>query len=204
MADKEQSNNGRVCHRFYSSLSYERSQAESADCFYKEILAADVVKRYNHDTPEDMVWQHRDIDATITIKGRTFHVSEKFRNRAWSDLLIEIYSQYPQTPGWARTGVPDIVAYFFPDEVCIVREEYLKPFVLQLFKAIPQAVVDDFYQSGQLQKKINIQLAEKCSVTLISAANDGYVTISVAVPFGVLDANGVKYKTFGRRVAENC
>ena len=78
-----------LLHNFDKSLQHEREFAERADRFYREQLKASEIRRYNNDNELDMSFQHRDIDVSITINGKTYNVSEKFRDTDFGDMYVE-------------------------------------------------------------------------------------------------------------------
>lgn len=182
-------------HSFDESLHYERASSARADRFYRGQLNATEVERYDRDTPEDMEMQHRDIDVRIRVDGVDMYVSEKFRKSAWDDLLIELYSNYPAVRGWTATGSADLLAYFLPGKVLIFREADVRAFYDKLAAAIPGADLDGFcaHAAECRSKQLEITLASPCTVRLLAALNDGYTTLSVAVPFDVLRENGVRW-----------
>lgn len=182
-------------HFFDESLHYERTSAARADSFYREQLNATEVERYDRDTPDDMEMQHRDIDVRIRVDGVDMYVSEKFRKRGWDDLLLELYSKYPAVRGWTETGSPDLLAYFLPDKILIFREADVRRFYDRLVVAIPEKELADFYAHAHevRSKQLRVCLSKPCCVRLLAALNDGYTTLSVAIPFHVLRENGVKW-----------
>lgn len=182
-------------HSFRESLRYERDSAARADRFYRACLHATEVERYNRDTSEDLEMQHRDIDVRIRVDGVDLFVSEKFRKHRWNDLLIELYSKYPTVRGWTETGSADLLVYFLPDKVLLFREADVRAFYDKLVAVIPEAALDRFCaQAAERRSKLlRICLAKPCTVRLLAALNDGYITLSVAVPFDVLRENGVKW-----------
>jgi catechol 2,3-dioxygenase-like lactoylglutathione lyase family enzyme len=88
--------------------------AARADAFYRDVLGAKIIRRFDRDTDEDMEMQREDVDVLIELKGVEYRVSEKFREHDYEDLYIEIYSKYPDTPGWVITGTPNATG--FPKE----------------------------------------------------------------------------------------
>lgn len=188
-------------HNFRKSLLHEKEQSARADAFYADILKVNEILRYNHDTPEDMVMQHADIDVSVRIGERRYNISEKFRDVDYGDFYVELYSKYPHTQGWMHTGNPDAIVYFMPTKVYWVQHSSLQRFCFDvLFPAINQDDVRSFYLSELHLKPLKIRLLHKeIKLKFIKADNkDGaeWTTIGVAIPFGTLKDFGVKFKEF--------
>lgn len=193
-----------MLHNFENSLRCERAKAAFADDFYRDYLPVSDIVRYDADTEYDMDWQRRDVDLTLTLlDGTTCHVSEKFREENFGDLYIEVFSKYPDKPGWMHTGSPDVLAYFMPDAVYLIEHKSLKTFCLQtLFPAIPSQWYAELYASEKLVvEKRFVSGNDNVKVFLIQAHNratDGtrWETIGVAVPFTLLKKNHVVFNVY--------
>ena len=70
-----------------------------ADAFYNSKSEKCIIKRYNIDSNENLAFQKKDIDLTLILTDRSLHISEKFRKEDYGDLLIELYSKYPDISG---------------------------------------------------------------------------------------------------------
>ena len=188
-----------MIHNFRHSLEYERSMAARADAFYRDVLGAKIIRRFDRDTEEDMEMQREDVDIIIERTGVQYRVSEKFREHDYDDLYIEIYSKYPDTPGWVITGTPNAILYFFPSSVYWVTHKSLYEFcVNKLFPAIPKAYIDEIFEihKSYLPKTIVLD-SRTVSIKLVQAHNhDGvdWETIGVCVSFDVLAKNGVQFR----------
>ena len=188
-----------MIHNFRHSLEYERSMAARADAFYNDVLDAKIIRRFDRDSDEDMKMQREDVDVLIERKGVQYRVSEKFREHDYDDLYIEIYSKYPDTPGWVITGTPNTILYFFPSSVYWVTHKSLYEFcVNKLFPAIPKAYIDEIFEihKSYLPKTIVLD-SRTVSIKLVQAHNhDGadWETIGVCVSFDVLAKNGVQFR----------
>ncbi len=99
----------KTIHNFNKSLLFERSKAEFADNFYRTILNVTEIKRFNSDNEEDMFYQKQDIDVEFKLKEKVYRISEKFRDKDFGDLYIEVFSMYPEVAGWMKTGNPDAI-----------------------------------------------------------------------------------------------
>src|SRR5690606_11977680 len=100
--------------------------------------------------------------------GKVLYVDEKVREEDWPDILIEYWSDYERRrPGWAAKELAcDFIAYaFIPSATC-----YLLPF-----------------QTLQRACRTNGRLWWD-SYKRIPAKNNGYTTVSIAVPIPVLMA----------------
>lgn len=190
-----------MLHNFKISLENERSQAEKADRFYSEILEASEIKRFNSDSEADMVMQKQDVDVLLTMNNTTYRVSEKFRDKDYGDLYVEVFSKYPQTPGWLETGSPNAVLYFTPNCIYWITHKSLSAFCLEtLFPLIPTKWFEELFQSHKSIISKQLKLNNKfVKINLIQAHNmDGAIweTIGISASFSVFEDNGVKIKRF--------
>ena len=192
-----------MVHDFEKSLQHERSQTGKADCFYRNVFHATEIVRYNSDSEFDMVFQRKDIDVSIRVENKFFHISEKFRETDYGDLYVEVYSKYPHVKGWLHTGSPDVIVYFTPISVYRIKHQSLQVFCLEkLFPAIPEKWFREIYCSGKAFVRKNLILDKKqLSINLIQAHNkpadsSSWETIGIAIPFETLERNGVKIKKY--------
>ncbi|MFZ4583048.1 MAG: hypothetical protein ACOYM7_10405 [Paludibacter sp.] len=188
-----------MIHRFQKSLQHERDQAEKADRIYREVLKATDIVRFNTDSESDMEMQRQDIDLLLTIRGTTFKISEKFRDKDYGDLYIEVYSKYPHTKGWMHTGKPNAIIYFTPTSVYwITHNSLFECFEKILLPAIPEVWYLELYQSQQsiCTKKVQFKDIET-NIQLIQAHNfegKAWETIGISIQFDVLTKLSVKFK----------
>jgi len=192
-----------MIHSFSESLKRERNFAIKANKFYSEELNATKIKRFNNDTANDLELQRQDIDVQVTIKGTKFNISEKFREKNFGDLYIEVFSKYPHTMGWMHTGSPDAIVYFTPDSVYWITHKTLKAFCdVILFPAIPHAWYDEIFKSGKaIASKQLILNGKNCKINLIQAHNfegKAWETIGLSIDFDVLEHFGVKFKKISK------
>jgi hypothetical protein len=191
-----------LLHNFDKSLQHEREFAERADRFYREQLKANQINRYNNDNELDMNFQHRDIDVSITINGKTYNVSEKFRDTDFGDMYVEVYSKYSNVLGWIHTGEPDFISYFTPKAVYLISHKNLRDFCINnLFQNIPTEFYEEIFISGKTRIKKQIVISGKqVEITIIQAhnqtGNSSWKTIGVAVDFDVLKMYNVKLEKF--------
>ena len=149
-------------HDFQQSLQKSKSYEASPFWYdlYKQrfpsLVAAVPIEEYG--------WAQRGgIDRILTLAdGTVLTVDEKVRQKDYDDFLLEYYSSYEQkTPGWVCKGLNcDFIAY----TILPCRKCYLLP-----FQQLRQAWRDNHVAWIQQYKRIE-------------ARNDGYTTVSVAVP----------------------
>lgn len=192
-----------MTHNFEHSLQHEREQATRADKFYTEVLKASEIKRYNSDSELDMAMQRQDVDVLLTINGINYKVSEKFRDKDFGDLYIEVYSKYPQTMGWLHTGSPNAILYFTPKNVYWITHKSLAAFCLnKLFPLISKSWYQELFQSHNTIESKKIYLDnDLIKINLIQAHNsptegNDWETIGISIAFSVLKQNAVKIKTY--------
>ena len=179
-------------HHFDQSLNYEHTQFERANDYYRR-LGATEIKRCDFKTCQGKTLQHEDIDAQICVKGRWINISEKHRTSDFGDLLIEVYSMYPDELSWIYKSKADLLFYFTPKNIYQINEKELKAFALE--KLFPNAIgLDDFARSNQGFQRKNISIDGKnYPVNYIKARNESWNTISISVPFSMLDEFNATY-----------
>ena len=192
-----------LIHNFEKSLQCERNKANEADNFYRKAFGATEIIRYNSDSDTDMDFQRKDIDVSLTVENKVYHISEKFRETDYGDLYVEVFSKYPHVKGWMHTGSPDVVVYFTPCAVYRIIHKGLKNYCLEtLFPQIPEKWFVEIYNSGKsiVSKKLILN-KKTISINLIQAHNKPNVgtsweTIGISIPFNLLEENGVKIKKY--------
>jgi len=190
-----------MIHNFQNSLLYEKHQSQKADVFYREVLKASEIKRFNSDDEHDMEMQRQDVDLLLTINEITYRISEKFREKDFGDLYIEVYSKYPKTLGWLHTGSSNAILYFTPKVVYWITHKSLSSFCLNMiFPLISAEWYNELYTSHKniLSKSMTLK-GKSFTINIIQAHNnDGkkWETIGISLPFEVLEMNGVKIKRF--------
>jgi hypothetical protein len=155
-------------HDFRDSLERSKAQADAPwwKAVYREAFP-DMAAMVN---VRDDGWAQRGgIDRVITLaSARTINIDEKVREHDWPDILLEYWSDRDRKiPGWvAKSLACDFIAYaFVPSQTC-----YLLNFQLlrRAWRNNRGRWVRDYPK--------------------IEAANNGYTTVSVAVPTEVLVA----------------
>ncbi len=179
-------------HHFNESINYEQTQFERADTYYRK-LGATEIKRCDYNTCEGRILQCEDIDVQIYIKGKWINISEKHRANDYGDLLLEVYSMYPDELSWIYKSKADLLFYFTPESICQVHEKKLKAFALE--KLFPNAIdIDYFARSNKEFQRKNIDIdGTTYTVNYIKARNKSWNTISISIPYSMLDDNKIPY-----------
>lgn len=153
-------------HSFQASL--EKAAQTSAEHWWLELyrrafpnVAAIVEVR------KDGWAQRAGIDRVLTLAdGRTITIDEKVRKEAWPDFALERWSdEKRRVPGWMQKPLAcDFIAYIYvPTKTC-----YLLPY-------LPLRLAWLAHGREWVEKYREVR-----------ANNDGYVTVSVAVPRDVV------------------
>lgn len=155
-----------VIHNFQDSLA--KSHAQSDASWWLEVYRKAFPSMISAVNVRRDGWAQRaGIDRIITLSGgRTISVDEKVREKDWPDILLERWSdEARRIPGWIQKDLAcDFIAYaFVPRRTC-----YLFP-TLTLQRA--------WFNNG---KEWISKFKE------VRAQNNGYVTVSVAIPIDVL------------------
>jgi hypothetical protein len=155
-----------MIHDFAESLAKSHAQA-NAPWWFDIYRTAFPDLRSAVDVRCDGWAQRGGIDRVLTLgSGKTLSIDEKVRERDWDDILLEYWSDRERKIyGWvAKELACDFIAYaFVPSQTC-----YLLPFptLRRCWLQNRRAWVSTFQN--------------------IEAQNNGYVTVSVAVPIPVL------------------
>ncbi len=188
-------------HNYNQSLKYEKDQIKKADLFYENNLGVYNIERCVGDDLETLALQRQDVDLFIeNTKGR-FAISEKFRKEYYGDVLIEIYSKYPDTEGWIYKNGAHSLAYFTPKSILIIRKREISDWICkmniktEIIPQIQQLLENSLKKSSMV--KIEIQGAQ---VPLIIAHNEigqaKWDTVSIGLNKSILEKIGVRYKEY--------
>lgn len=188
-----------VIHNFKASLQHERDQAAKADRFYLEVLKVSEIQRFNSDSDADMEMQRQDVDLILTLNNINYRVSEKFRDKDFGDLYVEVYSKYPKTFGWLHTGTPNAILYFTPEQVYWITHQSLSTFCIEI---LFPCISDGWFEELILSPKsiISKQLVLKNNqykINLIQAHNHDsadWETLGISAPFELFEDFGVKIR----------
>lgn len=191
----------KTIHNFNHSLQYERGKAEIADNFYRNVLKATGIRRFNSDNKHDMFYQKKDIDVELILKEKVYRISEKFRNKDFGDLYLEFFSMYPDVRGWMDSGSPDAIMYFTPENAYWISHRSLKHFFDKtLLPLINQEWFEKIYQTGETINSKQVKAGGKIyKISIIQAHNQNKVTwktIGICIPFKWLEDAGVKFRSF--------
>lgn len=156
-------------HRFDESLAKSQAQADAP--WWESVYRVAFPNFAGMLSVRNDGWAQRGgIDRVITLSsGKTISVDEKVREEDWPDILWEYLSAAEtKKPGWCCKDLAcDYIAYaFVPSQTC-----YLLP-ALQLRKA--------FLSHGR--KWVQLGRSRQNGFRIVRAVNDGYTTVSVAVP----------------------
>jgi hypothetical protein len=192
-----------MTHNFDTSLQAERAQATTADTFYRQVLHVSSIRRFSSDSHSDMEMQRQDVDALITIGEVTYRISEKFRAKDYGDLYVEMFSKFPNVPGWIATGSPNAILYFTPCSVYWITHKSLSDFCkATLFPLIHLNWLQDLYVSNKnIVSKTIVLDGQTVKLNLIKAHNHpsegrDWVTIGLSAPFGIFEKCGVKIRKY--------
>jgi hypothetical protein len=192
-------------HNFYTSLEHEKTKHAEMDAFYfSEKFKAKKIIRYNTDSKADMEFQLQDIDCSITMHNSIeLHVSEKYRRHDYGDLLLEMYSKYPQEVGWVHKSKADRMAYFTLEKMYWIEATALHKLCMdKIFKQIENTHIEKLLHENNNSVNCVVQLDKKYNCKLTQAPNqvdnNTWNTISIAMPIEALQNNGVRLQIFKR------
>lgn len=193
--------------RFENDLKFEKDNQTRYYSFYNGHGDIVNVIRTDFSTDKGRKLQEMDIDVVAVMNtGKVTTISEKHRRNNYNDLLIEIYSSYSSfSPGWMETSRAKNLVIFIDDilnpEVIIVDMESLQSF-LSKHRIIEQVKENcsSFYSSGKSseRKVINIE-GRPVECRLVRSENDGYATISLAIPWSSINTEYKVYDWNGKR-----
>lgn len=192
-------------HNFWESLAYETSKANQADRFYSHTFGVESITRFDTGSSFDMEFQRKDIDLQLEGWGRFANVSEKFRDKDFNDLYLELFSMYPQTKGWMHNSEADYLAYFFPTRMFWINKREL----LQIFTKHIDHIVSNQQIDNVLSKQKNKSFKELVSIQLNGTAlkipviiafnqtkTKNWHTVGISIPFKELKRLGLSWKEY--------
>ncbi len=192
-------------HHFYESRKKETDNFHRADTFYTTRLHALKIERCDYHTSKGKAFQQKDIDLWLTLENGRVSVSEKKRTRDFDDLYLELYSKYPETPGWAIHSQAAFLAYFFPERVFWAGFPQIKRFLKE--SLLPRINPDEWkkLQETHPETSTRKRIKQKVSgitypVTLIQAYNETqnatWYTMGISIPFNMLHDNHIRYRIY--------
>lgn len=160
-------------HAFAESLAASHAQADAP--WWGEVYESAFPGLLSMSSVRNDGWAQRaGIDRVLVLSsGKVLTVDEKVRAKDYGDILLEIWSsEKHQTPGWVRKDLAcDFIAYaFVPSRRC-----YLLPFPA-LYRAW-KIHAQDWWPKAQ---------ESRGGFRRVEAKNEGYTTVSVAVPTDTL------------------
>lgn len=176
-----------------------------ADMFYKNVLKAEIVKRYSLNKEEDHEFLIKDQNLTIKMGDKESTISEKTRDQDWNDIYVEIFHKYPEIDGWIRYTEAEYIAYFFPGRVFWAKMEPIK---MLCFDILSKAADSGIYKelsymypknSGRLSKTFKINQKTYSFNFIQTYHEDGensYYSIGISLPFVLLMDFRIDYKIF--------
>ena len=195
-----------MAHHFYESRKIETAHFAAADTFYYNRLHAIKTERHNYSTPAGRQKQRADIDVTLTLKdGTLLTVSEKKRTRDFDDLYLEVFSKFPDVPGWTSGSQASFLAYFFPKRVFWAGFPQIRRFYRESLRPkLPDKIFSNLKNSHReknAREEYPLKIAGvPYTVRLIQAYNveDGnsWYTMGVSIPFGMLEDNHIRFQFF--------
>ena len=160
-------------HSFQSSLA--KSHAQEAAPWWDTVYRRAFPGLVSVVSVRQDGWAQRGgIDRVLTLSsGKTLTVDEKVREKSYPDILLEQWSSFERkTPGWMQKDLAcDFIAYaFVPDQRC-----YLFP-----FPTLRRAWLDNG------RDWLTAARDGHDGFRRVEAKNEGYTTVSVAVPIPAL------------------
>jgi len=176
-----------------------------ADMFYKNVLKAEIIRRFTCSKEEDREYIKRDQNLLIKMNDKESSISEKSRDQDWNDIYVEIFRKYPDEEGWIRSTEADYIAYFFPGRVFWAKMEPLKILCYDILaKAIDSGIYKELFymypkNSGRLSKTFKIN-TKTYSFNFIQTyhehGEDSHYSIGISLPFVLLMDFRIDYKIF--------
>ena len=176
-----------------------------ADMFYKNVLKAEIVKRYSFQNEEGREFLIKDQSLTIKTNDKESTISEKARDLDWNDIYVEIFSKYPDGEGWIKYTEAEYLAYFFPGRVFWAKMEPIKLLCTDILsKAIDSGIYKELLymypkNSGRLSKTFKINTKTYSFNFIQTYHEDGensYYSIGISLPFVLLMDFRIDYKIY--------
>lgn len=176
-----------------------------ADMFYKNVLKAEIIKRYSHKKEEDKELLGKDINLHVKMNDKETTISEKMRDQDWNDIYVEIYRKYPDEAGWIKFTEAEYLAYFFPGRVFFCKMDPIRNLCQDILcRAVNTGIFKDMYymffrSSGRHSQSIKIN-NKTYSFTFHQTYHDegenSFYSIGLILPFVMLMDFRIDYKIF--------
>lgn len=181
------------------------SNYNRADMFYKNVLKAEIIKRYSLKKDEDKDILGKDIYLHVKMNEKETTISEKIRDQDWNDIYVEIYRKYPDEAGWIKFTEAEYLAYFFPSRVFFSKMEPIRNLCQDILcRAVNTGIFKDMYymffrSSGRHSQSIKIN-NKTYNFTFHQTYHDGgensFYSIGIILPFVMLMDFRIDYKIF--------
>ncbi len=181
------------------------SNYNRADMFYKNVLKAEIIKRYSLKKEEDKDILSKDINLHVKMNEKETTISEKTRDQDWNDIYVEIYRKYPDEAGWIKFTEAEYLAYFFPGRVFFSKMEPIRNLCQDILcRAVNTGIFKDMYymffrSSGRHSQSIKIN-NKTYNFTFHQTYHDGgensFYSIGIILPFVMLMDFRIDYKIF--------
>ncbi|MFH0867574.1 MAG: hypothetical protein V1904_15395 [Bacteroidota bacterium] len=181
------------------------SNYNRADMFYKNVLKAEIIKRYSHKKDEDKDILSKDINLHVKMNEKETTISEKTRDQDWNDIYVEIYRKYPDEAGWIKFTEAEYLAYFFPGRVFFSKMDPIRSLCQDILcRAVNTGIFKDMYymffrSSGRHSQSIKIN-NKTYNFTFHQTYHDGgensFYSIGIILPFVMLMDFRIDYKIF--------
>lgn len=181
------------------------SNYSRADMFYKNVLRADIIKRYSPKKNEDKDMLSKDISLHVKMNDKESTISEKTRDQDWNDIYVEIYRKYPDEAGWIKFTEAEFLAYFFPGRVFFSKMEPIRNLCQDILcRAVNTGIFKDMYymffrSSGRHSQSIKINnktYSFTFHQTYHEAGENSFYSIGLILPFVMLMDFRIDYKIF--------
>lgn len=181
------------------------SNYNRADMFYKNVLKAEIIKRYSLKKDEDKDILSKDINLHVKMNEKETTISEKTRDQDWNDIYVEIYRKYPDEAGWIKFTEAEYLAYFFPGRVFFSKMEPIRNLCQDILcRAVNTGIFKDMYymffrSSGRHSQSIKIN-NKTYNFTFHQTYHDegenSFYSIGIILPFVMLMDFRIDYKIF--------
>jgi hypothetical protein len=181
------------------------SNYNRADMFYKNVLKAEIIKRYSHKKDEDKDILGKDINLHVKMNEKETTISEKTRDQDWNDIYVEIYRKYPDEAGWIKFTEAEYLAYFFPGRVFFSKMEPIRNLCQDILcRAVNTGIFKDMYymffrSSGRHSQSIKINnktYSFTFHQTYHADGENSFYSIGLILPFVMLMDFRIDYKIF--------
>lgn len=173
---------------FARELKFEANRQERINEFYN-FLGWETEKQ-EWSTPEGRVNQLLGIDKIVKPNG--LRISEKFRRKDWGDLLIELCSKTPDVPGWAYTEESDILLVHTLQNIYLFDYQQIRDFVREELEPALGLYGNKYFYIDKPEEVGPFKIIK----THTDVGSAGWNTLSVAVPFSILEKSNIRYKIY--------